>query len=262
VATTSRPGAWLLRIALLALLMPAVPAAAGVLEEHVTGGNLDLQWLNGFGVSNNLQPLTLSPGDPAFANPSGDHTVGLAMTSSTPDSGGIILTCVNPGALNDYSWEAYVFTGDGNSRRGLVVRADAATLANANPGDDFSTCYQFVMQSGLLQFNFRKLVNSAPTTLATWFSNTFPGGSPAVNTWHRMKVVAVGNTFRCYWDGAEITTSPIVDSSIPTGWVGVYNFRFDLGNIPLYVDDLILDDLGATPTSRTTWGELKSRYVK
>jgi hypothetical protein len=35
----------------LAMLAPAAPAAAGVLEEHVTGGNLDLGWLNGFGVS-------------------------------------------------------------------------------------------------------------------------------------------------------------------------------------------------------------------
>jgi len=44
--------------------------------------------------------------------------------------------------------------------------------------------------------------------------------------------------------------------------VGVYNFRFDLGNIPFCVDDLLLDDLGATPTSRTTWGALKSRYAR
>jgi hypothetical protein len=41
-----------------------------------------------------------------------------------------------------------------------------------------------------------------------------------------------------------------VDSTIPTGWVGVYNFRFDLGKIPFYVDDLILHDLGATPAIR------------
>lgn len=262
LATTSCLRTLTLALALVVTLAPARPAAAGVLEEHVTGGNLDLGWQNGFGVSNNLQPLTISSGHPAFPNPSGDGTVGLAMTSSTPDSGGIILTCVNPGALSDYSWEAMVFTGDGNSRRGLVVRADAATLADADPSNDFSTCYQFVVQSGLLQFNFRKLVNSAPTTLGTWFSNTFPGGSPQVNTWHHMKVTAVGNTFHCYWDGFELTTPPIVDASIPTGWVGVYNFRFDLGNIPFYVDDLILDDLGATPTSRTTWGALKSRYAR
>ena len=75
-----------------------------------------------------------------------------------------------------------------------------------------------------------------------------------------LKVSAVGNTFRCYWDGSELTTSPIVDGTIATGWVGVYNFRFDLGSIPFYVDDLILDDLGVTPTTRTTWGAVKSMY--
>ena len=103
-------------------------------------------------------------------------------------------------------------------------------------------------------------MNSAPTTLGTWFSNTFPGGSPQVNTWHHMKVVAVGSTFRCYWDGYELTSSPIVDAAIASGWVGVYNFRFDLGRLPFYVDDLILDGINVTPTAATTWGELKTRY--
>jgi hypothetical protein len=262
LATTSRLCALALGLALLAATPIPRIAGAAALEEHVTGGALDLGWLNGFGVSANMQPLTISAGHPAYPNPSGDGTVGLARTMSVPDSGGIILTCVNPGSLADYSWEGWVFTGDGNSRRGLVVRADPATLADADPSNDFSTCYQFVMQSGLLQFNFRRLVNSAPTTLATWFSNTFPGGSPQVNTWHHMKVVAVGGTFRCFWDGFELPGGPILDNAIPAGWVGVYNFRFDLGNIPFYVDDLILDDLGATPTSRTTWGSLKDRYAR
>jgi len=258
LAATSRLCA--LMLVLASLTIPAAARAAGTLEEHVTGGTLDLAWWNGFGISNQLQPLTVSAGHPAYPNPSNDGTVGLALTSATPDSGGLILTCVDPGGASDYSWEAWVFTGDGNSRRGLVVRADPATLADANPGNDFSTCYQFVMQSGLFQFNFRRLVNSAPTTLGTWFSNTFPGGSPQVNTWHHMKVTAVGSAFRCFWDGYELTTTPIVDATVPNGWVGVYNFRFDLGGIPFYVDDLILNDLAKTPALRTSWGGLKGRY--
>ena len=260
LATTSRLCAPLLGLALLLTLAPATASALGVLEEHVTGGSLDLAWWNGFGVSNNLQPLTITAGHPAYPNPSGDGTVGLALTSAAPDSGGLILTCVDPGGFSDYSWEARVFTGDGNSRRGIIVRADPATLADADPGNDFSTCYQFVMQSGLLQFNFRRLVNSVPTTLGAWFSNTFPGGSPQPNTWHHMKVTAIGSTFRCFWDGHELTATPIVDATIPAGWVGVYNFRFDLGNIPFYVDDLILNDLAKTPAARTSWGGVKRRY--
>ena len=100
-------------------------------EEHVTGGVLDLSWENGFGVSNNLVPLTLAPDHPAYVNPSGDHTVGVATNSMAPDSGGVVLTCTDTQGATDYSWEGWIFTGDGNTRRGLVVRADP-TVQNFN----------------------------------------------------------------------------------------------------------------------------------
>jgi hypothetical protein len=225
--------------------------AAPLLEEHVTGGALDLPWLNGFGVSANMQPATLAPGHPAFANPSGDHTVAVA-TTMPPDSGGIVLSATEPAGLSDYEWEAWIFTGDGNSRRGLVVRAD--------PTNGFASNYQLVIQSGLLQMNFRKLLNGSPTTLGSWFTNTLPGGVPAVNSWHHMKVVAQGSQFRCFWDGTELTAAPIVDSDLAIGWVGVYNFRFDIGGIPFYSDDLLLSPLGVTPTVTRSWGQVKALF--
>ncbi len=234
------------------MVLAAAATAAPYREEHVTGGVLDLVWSPGFGVSNNMQPLTLAPGDPAYANPSGDHTVASATNSVAPDSGGIILTAIDPQGIAHYQWEAEIFTGAGNTRRGLVVRAD--------PSNGFQSCYQFVIQSGLFQLNFRKLVNSAPTTLATWFATVLPGGVPAVNTWHHMKVIAVLNQFRCFWDGYELTSTPIVDSDLASGWVGVYNFRFDLGGVAFLTDDLLLTDLSATPTAKSTWGELKALY--
>lgn len=222
-------------------------------EEHVTNGVLDLRWLNGFGVSNNMEPVTLSPEHPAYANPSGDHTVASA-TNSMPDSGGVILTATDTEGVNDYIWEGWIFTGDGNTRRGLVVRAD--------PSNQFASCYQFVIQSGLFQINFRKLVNSMPTTLGTWFASDLPAGSLPPNTWHRMQVNATGSAFRCFIDGHEFTseTSPIIDSTLPTGWVGVYNFRFDLGGVPFFTDDLTLWDLGPTPALPSTWGQIKTRW--
>jgi hypothetical protein len=238
-------------ITLAAVLCAASATATPIIEEHVTGGALDLPWLNGFGVSANMQPASLGPLHPAYANPSGDHTVAVATTMPA-DSGGIVLSATEPAGLSDYEWEAWIFTGDGNSRRGLVVRAD--------PANGFASNYQLVIQSGLLQMNFRKLVNSTPTTLGSWFTNTLPGGIPAVNTWHHMKVIAQGGQFRCFWDGIELTATPIVDSDLATGWVGVYNFRFDIGGIPFYTDDLLLSPLGATPTASRTWGEMKVRY--
>lgn len=247
-----------LRTLLLTLALAAFAAPAGaavIFVESVPGGTLARPWLNGFGVSSTIVGTTLDPSHPAWANPSGDHTVGVATTSIAPDSGGVVLAATDPGLTGaDYTWEGWMFTGEGNSRRGLVVRAD--------PSNGFQTCYQFVIQSGLFQINFRRLVNSAPSTLGTWFANTLTGGVPQPNTWHHLKVIAQGNEFRCFWDGQELTTTPIVDSTIPTGWVGVYNFRFDLGNIPAQFDDLTLTSDLPVPVNNTSWGAVKGLYRK
>lgn len=237
-------------LASVAIVGFAATAAHSTIEEHVTGGVLDLVWVPGFDVVNNLEPLTLTPADPAYANPSGDHTVG-AFFNAVPDSGGIALPGTDPQGASDYIWEAWIFTGSGDSRRGLVVRAD--------PSNDFASCYQFVIQAGLLQMNFRKLVDGVPTTLGTWFTTSTPGGLPSTNTWHHMKVIAEGSSFRCFWDEFELTASPIVDSDHATGWVGVYNFRFDVSGIRVLVDDLVL-----TPTlvnvQQKSWTGIKNLY--
>lgn len=249
---------WLSKWLILGAVLSAVTisaAHAGVREEHVTGGVLDLVWQPGFAVPNNLQALTLTPADPAYANPSGDHTVGNAINSPAPSEGGIILSCTDPAGLSDYTWEGWVNMGDGSTRRGLVVRAD--------PTNQFQSCFQLVIFSGLGHVDFRKLISQAPTTLGTWNTTALPGGFPQPYSWHHMKIEAVGGVFRCWWDATELTAPPfgvpILDNSLPGGWVGVYNFRFDLGGVPVYFDDLILDGF-ATPTRPTSWGAIKSLY--
>lgn len=237
-----------------ALLSFANPAfALEVKQERVLGGSLEQAWVYGFNTPRNLEAATLLPAHPAYANPSGDHTVGV-LTNSTPDSGGIALACTDPSGQSDYVWEGWFFTGAGNTRRGLVLRADA--------NNQFQSCYQFVINSGLFQILFRKLVNGAPSTLGSWTANTLPAGVPQQNTWHHMKVIAYANTYRCFFDGTELTTTPIVDATAPLlmGWVGVYNFRFDLGNVPVQFDDLRLSVEGSTSTRRVTWGSLRSRF--
>ncbi len=235
------------------LLVTTSAFALDIKQERVPGGVLEQSWVPGFGVPRSLVGAILPPADPAYANPSGDHTVGV-LTNATPDSGGIALACTDPVSQSDYIWEGWFFTGAGNTRRGLVLRAD--------PGNQFQSCYQFVVNAGLFQILFRKLVNGAPATLGSWTSNTLPAGVPQQNTWHHMKVIAYANTYRCFFDGTELTTTPIVDATTPllTGWVGVYNFRFDLGNVPVQFDDLRLSLEGSTQTRRVSWGSLKSRF--
>jgi hypothetical protein len=238
------------------MLFTSAAFAVPVAQEHVTGGTLDLNWVAGFGVSNKMEAATLLPGHPAYNNPSGDHTVAVATNSMAPDSGGIVCTGVDPLGIADYEWEGWIFTGDGSTRRGLVVRADPS-----DPNNAFTSCYQFVIEAGLFQFRFRKLVNSAPTTLASWFATDLPAQTVSQNTWYPMKVIANGSEFRCFFDGHELTSGgAIVDSDLPTGWVGVYNFRFDLGGVPFYTDDLVLSFAGPTPVAKSTWGQVKNLY--
>ncbi len=240
---------------ILPILVLAFAAAAGpseAQEEHVTNGALDLTWVAGFGqpgndVPMNLAPQTLAPGHPAYDNPSGDHTVANATTSCAPNCGGIILSATDPGALTDYAWEGWVFV-DGTSRRGLAVRCDAST--------NLSTGYVLVIEPSLIQVRFRKLSAMGATTLGDWFVT--PGSIPT-NTWRRLRVIAQGSSFRCFLDGAELTTTPILDASYPSGWVGVYNFNQAASNNVAYFDDLALVD-GITGTTRPTWGSLKVRY--
>ncbi len=235
-----------------ASLAAALPATANLAaQESVTGGALDLEWSPGFGIGNNLEALTLDSSDPAYANPSGDHTVGLALSSVAPDSGGIVVTCTDPGALDDYTWEGWIFTGGGNSRRGLIVRAD--------PTNTFTTMYMFVLDSGMLNLSFRKLTGMGSSSLLSWLTTSTPTGFPAQNQWNHMKIIANGDTFRCFWNGFELPGT-ITDSDYSSGWVGVYTFRFDVGLIPFLVDDLKLGTVKPVSIDDSSWASIKALY--
>ena len=146
-------------------------------------------------------------------------------------------------------------TGEGNSRRGLVVRAD--------PTNGFASHYQLTIKTGLLTVEFRKFINGNPTvTLGSWLTSSLPGGIPQANSWHSLKIQAIGPAFRCFFDGNELLPPPTPDSDLASGWVGVYNFRFDLGGIQALFDDLLLSPIDVTPTARESWGDLKARYVR
>ncbi len=224
-----------------------------IVEENVSGGVLDLSWSPAFGLPNNVTAKTLLAGDPGYNNPSGDHTVA-SLENSDPSMGGLGKSLTDSQGFSDYLWEGYVFTGDGSTRRGLIVRAD--------PDNAFTTCYQFIIDFGLLQLKFRKLAGMGATELGNWFTTSTPSGLPGQNEWHHMAVQAIGSSFRVWWDGYELTQgTPIVDSDLETGWVGVYNFRFDLGGVEVLYDDLQLS-VQTVPVKETTWGKVKAMYAQ
>ncbi len=244
----------ILATAIALTLTAGAAGAVTVIEDHFTGGVPQLTWQTGFHTDRKMEGLALDPSDPAYANPSGDHAVG-ALTTTVPDSGGIALSCTDPMGQADYTWEGWINMGNGDTRRGLVLRADYPS--------NFESCYQFVIYAGLAQIQFRKLVGQMPTSLGAWITGSLPGGVPALNSWHSMKVEAVANQFRCWWDNTELTAgTPIVDSTDPllTGFVGVYSFNFSTGGITTYFDDLVLSTEHVVPASTSTWGRLKRLY--
>jgi hypothetical protein len=242
-------------IVLLALSQ-SVAHAAGIKKERVPGGVLEQTWLPGFGVGRTFTPLTLPAGDPANPNPSGDNTVAVLQNNDT-NLGGIAACATDPGGFADYTWEANFFTGAGDTRRGLILRAD--------PTNGFQTFYQFVINAGLFQIRFRKFVNGAPTVpdLASWFATVLPGGIPTANSWHHMRVDATANSFDCWFDGIKLNSTPIVDATDPilTGWVGAYNFSASVGEVAAYFDDMDLSCTTVPTAARgATWGALKKLY--
>lgn len=241
-------------LALTATLVGGNALASGVpIVESVTGGKLDQTWESTFDLPYNVFGLTLDPSDPAYDNPSGDRTV-MNAPNAEPFVGGLNKHVIDPQGADDYTWEAWMFTGDGSTRRGIVLRA---TGEAGNRND----CYQFVLEQGLLQINFRKLVASAPTNLGSWFTTDTASGFPGTDTWIHLKVEAVGDNFRIFYNGEELTGgTPIVDSSLPSGWAGVYNFNFAVGNVPCYFDDLTLTPLGTVSVDATSWSGVKSLY--
>ena len=245
------------RVAALTLVLAlcaTTAQAVTVIQERVPGGALERTWLPGFGVGRTFAPLVMAPADPAFANPSGDHSVAV-LTNNAVGLGGIAVAATDPLGNADYSWEGYFFTGLGDTRRGLIVRAD--------PSNGFQTFYQLVINPGLFQLRFRKFVGGGPLPdLASWFLNTLPAGVPLQNTWHHLRIIAVSNQFRCFFDGIEMNTTPIVDNSAPilTGWVGAFNFSASTGEVPTYFDDLTLGITGAVPTRTTSWSAVKKLF--
>ena len=243
-----------LAVLLSAALAPSANALFLLKQERVPGGELEQTWSPGFGVGRVFTPLTLTSEDPAIPNPSGDNTVAV-LTNNATQLGGIALAAMEPLGHADYTWSGWFFTGAGDTRRGLVLRAD--------PTNEFQTFYQLVVNAGLFQLRFRKFVAGAPLLdLGSWFLNTLPGGVPTANSWHHLQVSAAGNSFRCFFDGIEMTTAPIVDATDPIlrGWVGAYNFSASVGEVPVYFDDLKLEADTPSPTLRASWGELKQRF--
>lgn len=236
----------------LALAASLAQAQSTVFIESASGGSLDQNWVAGFFLPNNLEAVTLSSGDPGYPTPSGDNTAA-SLTNLPPEQGGLGIALTDPFGYTDYRWEGWVWMGNGDTRRGLIVRAGTPTAG-------FTQNYQFVIQPGLLTLTLRKLSGEGASTIAEWFTTSTTSGFPAQNSWQKMGIEVMGNSLRVFWNDEELTMAPIEDTALSSGFVGVYNFRFDLGGVSVLFDDLTLTGYGVVGGEEETFGGLKSRF--
>lgn len=153
-------------------------------------------------------------------------------------------------SLQNYSIEGevycYVNNAGGSAYTGLVVYADSATgtyikLTADFDGDQRLRFYNNHLDMATFQYTFHHSFGAAD----------IPGGVPAEDGWHKMKVeVQTINdsttAFWCYFDGELLAGCPIYDTSVhqmDSGQFGIYAFQMDADGIEGYFDNIIVKPL-------------------
>ncbi len=225
---------------ILALALMLAPAALATELSRETGGNgvvTDLPW-----TTTSFLTQTLSA--QARNAPSGDgRALRLAIDLSV---GGVSTTLVddplNETADGRFAADIHVLPATAPfgppARRGIVFRANPATM--------FGDAYQFVFDfDGTLVF--RAFVGGAGMTLRRWDATEMPGGLAQPFSWHRLEAIALGDSFRLLYDGRELPSSPVLDSTLmSSGRSGFYTFHFSADSaaeIGIF-DDFVAEDLG------------------
>ena len=199
-------------------------------------------------------PLT-EMGVTTFNSPSGDNSVGIVVTD-TAYIGGMGLVYGGSDGLTDYSVEANVYVLlDSAYYQGIVSRLMIT--------DTTAECYQLVANfsgppyPGMpapAKVRFRHWDQSAAITiLGEWAAADLPGGAPTQDGWHKLKLVAKGNEFWCYWDDQLLGDGPVTDTTdapISSGYFGAYIWdAFTATPQSIMVDDFIVAEFIGPPVS-------------
>jgi hypothetical protein len=193
--------------------------------EDFANGALQNIWYPGFN-GNNMEV------DFQTGNPSGDGWVGRLGNDL---SGGTVGQSYSGDlAWTDYYFEAqvYINTTEG-TYYGIEFRVDSVGLTSG---------YQFLARRTQQDLRFRARVEAGPTSIRDWTSAKRPGGLPTTSSWHKMAVRIIGNQFWFYFDDQELPGNPYTDNTFTQGGIGAYVWDFAVGNLNLYIDDIIVTE--------------------
>lgn len=163
---------------------------------------------------------------------------------------GAALALAGSNVLMDYSIEAdvycYVNHPGGSAYTGVVVYADNAIGTYIKMVADFDSDARIRLYNNHLDFGTGEY-----TFEHNFFESDIPGGIPAEDGWHKMKVEVVtlsvdSTAFWCYFDGQELLGCPIYDTSDDRmfwGQFGVFSFQQDNDGIPGYYDNIYVNSI-------------------
>lgn len=221
----------LFQIFVLFLLLSGVAFGQTLYEETFAGGTLQNPWFAGYN-GNNMEVEFLS------GNPSGDSWVG--KLGNDLSGGGVGQSFSGDPSWTDFYYEAQVYIPISpveGTYYGLEFRVDSVGNTSG---------YQFLARVSAQQLRFRYRSDVTPVpVIAEWSSSEIPGGFPTTNGWHKMAVKAVGDQFWFYFDDQELPGGPFTDTSLSSGWIGVYVWDFIAAPIYLYVDDILVETVTA-----------------
>ena len=157
-------------------------------------------------------------------------------------------------SLQDYSIEGDVYCyanhPDGSAYTGLIVYADSAAgtyikLVADFDGDQRLRLYNNKLNMTTFQYTFDHNFGAADV----------PGGIPAADGWHHMKVEVQTvddstTAFWCYFDGQILAGCPVYDTGanqMDSGQFGMFAFQMDSNDgLPGYFDNISMSPLTNT----------------
>ncbi len=210
----------------------------------------ELTWVSGYFDSLD-SPLCVMR-TTGMNTPGGDNFVGK-LVADGPYLGGLGLAYAGTAGLADYSVEAQVYVDlDSAYYSGLMSRL-VITESTAEAYQLVTNFSSPLYPGGppIARVRFRHWnQNQDITILGEWEASELPGGAPAEDGWHHLKLEARGNEFWCYWDGQLMGDGPITDTTaapIDSGYFGVYIWDvFALTLQAIKLDDLAVYDFSST----------------
>ncbi len=215
-------------------------------EEHFTGGAMQLTWHAWFRDSVGIGDSMAVISDPT--TPGGDNWAGRISNEWMGAAG---LTYAGLDTLKDYSVEAWIYTRVTSANgpyNGIAIRMNLSSRYFYRLVSDFDN-------SARLRLGY---VGSGgmPVVIRDWSSGEIPGGVPATSSWHKFKLVTVGDQIWAYYDNVLLPSCPITYDSIANGCFGVYTFNM-ADTSSTKCDDIIVrteawgvEEHGSTRTNR------------